>query len=81
MMTFLVLGFFAGSHIAAMVMMVVSSRRIERQLHAIFKQQSEQDPVASGLNRRMLELQQGRFAPAVRALNPGPTNSPEVNNR
>lgn len=42
---------------------------IKRALEQI-RQQVEQDPIASGLTRRMLELQQGRFLQSHRVRDP-----------
>ena len=62
-------------YLVAVIMLVRSSRRIERALEAIRLQQVEQDPVASGLTRRMLELQQGRFLQSHRVRDPRVTES------
>lgn len=62
-------------YLVAVIMLVRSSRRIERALEAIRLQQIEQDPVASGLTRRMLELQQGRFLQSHRVRDPRVTES------
>lgn len=52
-----------------------SLRRIELALESLARQQGNSDPVASGLARRMLELQHGRFLQSHRVRDPRVTES------